>query len=716
MSPSSTWKDYRRKVSGALADQRLREVLGRFAGDYARSREEVFRGVDFSRLRDEVSEIKDRALDDNARLLRRFASEAGKRGAEVILARDAAEAREAILRTARENEVRSAVKSKSMTAEEIALNPALEAAGIKVTETDLGEFLIQLRGEAPSHMVLPAIHLSRFQAAQSFREAGIPGAEGSVENLVRAARRRLRPLFFQADMGITGANFLLASSGAVGVCSNEGNARLCLSLPRVNVILAGLDKLLDGPEDCLPILELLARSATGQRINGYVTWTAGALPAAPADGKRRILKIIILDNGRGALLKDPATRPILRCLRCGACANVCPVYRLVGGHVMGDVYIGAVGLVLSRYLNGSDRSPVLQDNCLACGACREVCPAKCDPLRAILEVRRRGRESGGGSPGLELFSLVLPRRPLFRGLLRLARGLQAPYAFGGGIRHLPLAFARDGGLRSLPALAEKTFSEILPSLELVGAGRISCAVFSGCAHEFVLPGELAAGVRLLSRAGVQVLHPRKQGCCGLPAAALGLEGAARAAARQNVDAFRGVDCDYLTSLCPSCASYMREEYPRFFADDPERLEIWSALSRKIIDFGSLLLREGNLRGELFVRGGERAAYHSPCHLRLGLKAGASHVDLIELAAAYLRTPLENACCGFGGCFSLKFPEESRAMAEEKLADYQRRGAAVVVSDCPGCVMRLRGAAREMGRPLRVEHTAVFLESRLKKTP
>ncbi|MDR2613289.1 MAG: LUD domain-containing protein, partial [Deltaproteobacteria bacterium] len=471
---------YRGRLKSLLADPHLRETLDRFARDYPASREAAFAGTDRDRAIEELAAARDAAAARLGELAELFRREASRRGARVYLAADARECREIVAGIAREIGAGRIVKSKSMTCEEIGLNARLAADGIAVSETDLGEWLVQLRGEAPSHMVLPAIHLSRYQADETIAAATGRGAGGDVPALVRLARAALRPDFAGAGMSVTGANLAIASSGTLGIVSNEGNVGLCAALPGTHVAVVGIDKLVPDLKDALRILSVLPRNATGQRMTAYLSLVSGApsgagapshgeggSPAAPSG--RRDLRVVLLDNGRSRMAADPGVRQILRCVRCGACANVCPVYRMVGGHGLGGVYQGPAGLVLTFLLEGPAAARNIAWNCLGCGACREVCAAAIELPRLIEEIRARLHERDGFRPEQGLLAAVLSRRRLMGLALRAAAAFQGPAVRDGMVRHLPFVLSGDAGFRSLPALADRPFRALWKGILREGA-------------------------------------------------------------------------------------------------------------------------------------------------------------------------------------------------------------------------------------------------------
>ncbi len=332
-------KEYKGELSGALGNDFLREAMDKFAVAYRTSRSNAFAGMDVDGLIKEIAEAKDYAVAHMEELLAQFTKNAEALGVTVHVAKTAQEANEIIGRIAQKANVKRIVKSKSMTAEETHLNHHLEALGLEVTETDLGEWIIQLRHEGPTHMVMPAIHLSRYQVADLFSDVTGAKQEVDIQKLVKVARRELRRKYVEADMGISGGNFAIAETGTIALCTNEGNARLVTTLPRVHVALVGLEKLAPSIHDALKVIKVLPRNATGQAITSYVSWITGPGECQSSPDGKKEMHVVFLDNGRRAMAKDPLFSQVLRCVRCGACANVCPVYRLVGGHQLGHIYI-----------------------------------------------------------------------------------------------------------------------------------------------------------------------------------------------------------------------------------------------------------------------------------------------------------------------------------------------------------------------------------------
>ena len=710
-----TSRAYHREIAAALDDSFLRRTLDKFAVEYRESRDRAFSEIEGEELIRRIADMKDAAARDMESLYERFRREAESRGVVVHRAADAAEACAIIARIAAENGVKRIVKSKSMTAEEIGLNAHLEKHGLQVCETDLGEWIIQLRHEGPSHMVMPAIHLSRGQVADEFEKAtGEKQDHEDVQRLVKVARRELRPKFSEADMGISGANFCIAETGCLAIVTNEGNGRLVNTLPPVHVALAGLDKLVPTLDDALLALRVLPRNATSQRLTAYTTFISGAGPCAKSPTGRKKLHVVFLDNGRSRIANDPVFSQVFRCVRCGACANVCPVFRLVGGHRMGHVYIGAIGLVLTYLFHDRAIAKQLCQNCVGCGSCKEVCSGGIDLPALIQEIRARfAREDGSPLPA-RLASLAMKNRKVFHSLLKFMRFSQRPVAGKDGfVRHLPMALFGKHGFKSLPALAPKAFREMWPGVASNSqspirnsqSAKLKVALFAGCAQDFAYPEHLVAAVKVLSAAGVEIVFPEGQTCCGLPLAMLGEAETANGVARQNIEAFAG-DCDAIVTLCASCASHLKHGYRRMLGEEAE------AFSAKVQDFSSFV--HANLPPEALplVPSKEKVAYHASCHLCRELGVREAPRALIRRAADYAPSAEEESCCGFGGTFSAKFPEISAELMRKKLANVAASGAKRLVLDCPGCAMQLKGGADREGLAIKVNHIAELLAESL----
>ncbi|MCM3869300.1 MAG: LutB/LldF family L-lactate oxidation iron-sulfur protein [Pyrinomonadaceae bacterium] len=397
-----TTETFDSNARAALVDTQLRGALRNATSLFGKRRLAAARGLEnWEDLRTQARAIKDDVLLHLDRYLEEFVSNAEQRGAKVHWARDASEANQIVCDLARQQGVRNVVKSKSMVTEEIHLNDALQASGMEVIETDLGEYIIQLAGEAPSHIIVPAIHKTKGQIAELFTaKLGIEPTD-DVDKLTSVARNVLRQRFANADLGISGVNFAVAETGTILILENEGNVRLTTSLPKVHIALMGIEKILPRFVDLDVFLKLLPRSGTGQQLTTYQSLITGT-KRRPEDEGPEQLHIVLLDNGRSRMLAHPTTRQALACIRCGACLNACPVYQQIGGHAYGSVYPGPIGAVITPQLIGLGKASQLPYASSLCGACREVCPVKIDipelllHLRAEITDRKQEQEQAGG--------------------------------------------------------------------------------------------------------------------------------------------------------------------------------------------------------------------------------------------------------------------------------------------------------------------------------
>jgi len=450
------------RAHAALGDAHLQEALTIATTKFIGLRKESFEGYPAGEaLRDRARAIKEATLQQLDQHLERLADNIERLGGHVHWAATGDEARDIILRLCRDKGVRMAVKSKSMATEEIELNEALEAAGVKPVETDLGEYIIQLAHEKPSHIIAPAIHKTKGQVADLFSKELGGRFEADPEVLTAVARKELRQKFLEADMGITGANFAVAETGTIVLVTNEGNGRMVTSLPRIHVAVMGMEKVIPTMTDLMVFLSILARSATGQKLSSYTTLVRGPRQPGEVEGPEE-LHLILMDNGRTRQIAG-TLREALYCLRCGACLNVCPVYRQIGGHAYGYTYPGPIGILLTAMLKGNAAVKDLAHASSLCGACKDVCPVRIDIPRMLVELRENlDREKI--APWSERMIFGLARRAmaspgLFRAGVRLGRLAQRPFVRDGKLRSLPLFFGQWTSTRDLPAVAARTFSE-----------------------------------------------------------------------------------------------------------------------------------------------------------------------------------------------------------------------------------------------------------------
>jgi L-lactate dehydrogenase complex protein LldF len=459
MLHSATFLD---RVEQAIGDAHLRAALDRATGQLGTRRVIALSTLDDSAsARAAARAARMDAIANLADYLERFEARLIANGGHVHWADTAADANRIIVEIAKRAGCRRAVKSKSMVSEETHLNEGLEGAGIRVVETDLGEYIVQLRQDRPSHIVAPIIHLTRQDVGRVMHERLDVPFTDDAQALAAIARAQLRKEFLQADLGISGANFGVAETGTICLVTNEGNGRMVTTLPRVHIALVGIEKLVATMADLDRCLKVLARSATGQKITVYTTLISGPRGPADADGPEQF-HVVLLDNGRSRILAGE-TAEILGCIRCGACLNACPVYRTIGGHAYGDTYPGPVGAIVTPGLRGLAGWRDLPQASSLCGACREVCPVSLDIPRMLLALR--GAAAAAAHPravrwGLKSFAWLAVRPRAYRAVSRVLRWTLARGGQNGWIRRLPGYAGRWTLARDLKTPANVSFQQM----------------------------------------------------------------------------------------------------------------------------------------------------------------------------------------------------------------------------------------------------------------
>ena len=461
----STTRAFKQNASEALDDHQLQRALAKVPIGFVRNRAEArARLPEFEALRDAARDIKNHTLEHLDLYLEAFEAKATAAGGHVHWAASAEDACQIVSQICRDEGAKVVTKGKSMVTEEIGLNAHLEAEDFQVVETDLGEYIIQLRGETPSHIIAPSVHVNIDQVEEDFRRVHTELPEerrlDDPAALVAEARTMLRDKFLAADVGITGANFLIAETGSSVIVTNEGNGDLTQSLPRVHIVVASLEKVVPTLEDASTIIRVLARSATGQEISTYTTFSTGPRRAEDEDGPQAY-HVIILDNGRSGLL-GTEFQDVLRCIRCGACMNHCPVYHAIGGHAYGWVYPGPIGSVLTPSLIGVEEAGNLPNASTFCGRCEAVCPMRI-PLPKLMRAWREREFEIGATParvraGLKAWAWMARRPRLYHMAARLGiafMGLCGRMR-GGAFRRWPLARGWTK-YRDLPAPQGRTF-------------------------------------------------------------------------------------------------------------------------------------------------------------------------------------------------------------------------------------------------------------------
>lgn len=727
----------KKRMNKSLGDEKLYKNLKNFASAYKQSKANAYEGLDFEAMKAEMNSLKELTRKRGEDLFEEFTKNACKNGAKVYRADTGEDACAYIARVCKEKGIKSIVKSKSMTSEEIHLNDYLEKEGIRPVETDLGEWILQLAHEHPSHMVMPAIHKTRDQVAELFEKAvGGKVDREDIEAMVKIARRELRSEYFEAGAGLTGANAAVAETGTIGIVTNEGNARLSASLPPVHFVLVGYEKLVPDFETALKLVRMLPKSATGQKISTYTTWIKGQNESFKSETGVKETHFIFLDNGRLAFLEHPILSEALKCMRCGSCANICPAYEMVGGHVFGHVYIGAIGLIMTAMFHGDEKAKDILKMCIGCRACSGNCPSGIDLQKIIAELNiYSGKKYGLGPVRKFLYSGVLSRPDLFRNVMGAGRILSKPMVKDGAIKSIP--FAGERNFRELPSIADKTFTEMFHDRSGISESadknsfhdrsgisesadknsfhdrsRISESAdkkvffYQGCAVEYFYPKMGTALVELLESKGYQVDIPEKAVCCGLPALHGGDGEGGKKTIEKNLAMMKNPeDYDAYVVLCPSCGFAVKDDFKHHMAENPDMYRKAEKISAKVISLANFLEKEGI---KLKTEDAPKVTYHSPCHQKRGLGTNAEGLLKEIFGDNFIPMTDADVCCGFGGSWSVDFPGMSKGILGKKIEHIEETGADIVLTDCPGCVIQIKGGINKYGRKQKVMHLSEML--------
>lgn len=705
----------KQEIRAALDNTTLARTLGTFCKTYPARREKAYEGVDFEATRQKISEVKRYAADHVDEMIADFTKNCEARGGHVIVAKSKEEAMEKIRELVKEKNVKTIVKSKSMASEELHFNKVLTDDGVLVQETDLGEFIIALEGNTPVHMVMPALHLNKEEVADLFTDYTKVKNAPIIAEEVKTARKVMREKFCSADMGVSGANVAVADTGTVFTMSNEGNGRMVGTLPKIHLYIFGIEKFVKSISDVRWIFKALPRNGTAQRITAYISMYTGATEVVTdkendTKEKKEFYAVIIDDPGRRAILAEPEFRQVFECIRCGACLDVCPAFALVGGHVYGSkVYTGGIGIMLTHFLINEQRASEIQNLCLQCGRCKEVCGGGLKITDMIRKIREKDAKEHPNA--IKKFALdAVSDRKLFHSMLRVASVAQAPFAKGQPmIRHLPMFLSGLTEGRSFPNIAQVPLRDIFPTIEQnVENPKGKIALFAGCLLDFVYT-DLARDVVLdLNSIGYVAEMPLGQACCGCPASTMGDVENATKEAEINIEGMEAEKYDYIVSACPSCTHQLRD-YPSFFEEGTEMHKRATELANKTFDFCKLFYDLGGCE-ESGDGKAVKVTYHDSCHLCRSLRVTQEQRELLKNTKGVEFVEMEDHdnCCGFGGTYSVLYPDIATPILEKKIENIKATGADVVAVDCPGCMMQIRGGLDARGLDIKVKHTAEII--------
>ena len=671
------------RLREVLKDPIMREALERAMTRFAHARGEALVGLgDFQDWSKRCRDLKERALEGADDLWAQVKKGVESKGGHFYMASHGDEARKYIGEAILDTGGSLVVKGKSITSEEIHLNAYLMNLGLEVVETDLGERIIQLAGEKPSHLIVPAIHKTKEEVARIFSQFWGREVPDDPYLITKEVRKDLREKFLKASAGITGANVVSADVPAFFLMTNEGNGRLCSTLPQVHVIITGWEKIVENTEDAFTLFDILPVNSVGLKYSSYLSVFTAPFPWK----KGRTWHVVVMDNGRRKAAEDPVLREALRCIRCGACMNVCPVYKTVGGHTFSHVYMGGIGAAWTAITGDLRDAKEVASMCTGCGTCLEVCPMEIPIPRLVERVKELAHGEG---PAESLAVRVLSKRRY----LESAAGMTSLFA-PKRVDKLPGPASYLTEFRVLESPQGPPFHSWARAqgLEVGEGGKVT--LYAGCMVDYFYPRIGRDAVRLLKALGIPV-QLMKEECCGIPARVVGDWERWEKLAIQNVD---GIPADKpLLFLCATCLSGFYQ-----YRDGCSGLPPFYDLSQVILDE----VGDSPFPGAFEAR----VAYHFPCHLErhvgikeepLKLLEKVEGVDLVEGEKAHL-------CCGGAGLYGFKFPPISGEILKKKLEWLEREKVDVLVTSCPSCIMQLRGGVERMGLPVRVLHMATFL--------
>lgn len=705
----------KREINKAIDNSTLGRTLGTFCKTYPQRRIDSYGDLDFKEIQQKNKEVKQYAAEHVDEMIEKFTENCEKRGGHVFVAKSQEEAMEWIRNLVKEKGVESIVKSKSMASEELGFNHVLAEDGVEVQETDLGEFIIALKKDTPVHMVMPALHLNKEQVADLFTDYTKEENQPIIAEEVKTSRKVMRDKFITADMGVSGANVAVAETGTVFTMTNEGNGRMVGTLPKTHLYVFGIEKFVNKMTDARWIFKALPRNGTAQQMTSYLSLYTGASEVvtdkeADTKEKKDFYCVILDDPGRRKILADENFSEIFNCIRCGACLDVCPAFALVGGHVFGsNVYTGGIGTLLTNFLVSPERAKEIQGICLQCGRCDEVCGSGLDISGMIMKLREEDVEDNPNA--VKKFALdAVTDRKLFHSMLRIASVAQDAFTEGQPmIRHLPSFLSETTNGRSLPTIAKVPFRDIFPTIEQnVENPKGTIALFAGCLLDFVYVDTAKAVIADLNSIGYKVEFPMGQACCGCPASNMGDVENAKKEAEINIEAMHAEDYDYVVTACPSCTNQIRI-YQTFFDEDEPMKKRAEEIGNKTFDFCKLFYDLGGLSEE----GDDKeikVTYHDSCHLKRTLGVYEEPRKLLESTKGVELVEMEDSdqCCGFGGSYSVLYPEISSKILKNKVHNATETEADVLAIDCPGCMMQIRGGFDANGVDMKVKHTAEII--------
>ena len=661
---------------------------------------------------EEAREVKRRNIDDSVELVEKFTEKIKKLGGKVFLADNEETAVNYILNVAKDKNVKSILKSKTLTGEEISINEHLEEANFEVIETDLGERIVQLAHERPIHIVAPAIHKNRQQIADLFTEDTGKKVPPDPEVIAKVARESLRKDFLRADMGISGGNIAVAETGTIVLVTNEGNARLTTTLPETHIAIIGIEKVVRSLDDAMKILEVLPKSATGQKVTSYFTFINGR--------NQGDFHVVLLDNGRTEMKKDNLFKEALYCIRCGACMNICPTFNVVGGHVFGHIYPAPIGLPWTNYVHGEDNAIDITELCISCGLCKDICPEDIDIPLMISTVKEKDIELYGekrinkflseNEKTIDLSSKTAPianwmlKRGAFRFILEKITGLDRR--------------------RPMPSFSRKTFFNWFKNRETKNAFTTSKYLNKDIFHDKMKvvyfvdtyanyndPEIGISTVKILEKNNVKVEVPPQKGSA-MPLVLYGYLDDAKKTAKYNVDNMLPyVKKGYkIVTSEPTAAFTLKEVYPKLL--ETQEAELVGENTFELFGYLSKLNKEGKMSQNFKKVEKEHVGYHMPCHSR-PLDKETPVAKIMEMIGLDVEV-IDHGCCGMAGTYGFRAGLEgydvSMEIAKPLCKDFSRPEIKYGLTESSVCSMQItHGSEKEIIHPITILKEAYELD-------
>lgn len=687
-------KPRKKNVKKALQDKNLQKALEHASTRHYQKFSRTTSEIPWETYKERARTIRKECVKKLPQLIQRFTQEAEKAGARVYQVSTPKKAVSQIEKILDQSKAKLIVKAKSMVSEEIALNSFLEKKGYRVVETDLGEWIVQLAGERPSHITAPALHKTKEEIADLLSRHLKKTIPPESKEIVNQTREEMRKAFIEADVGISGANLAIAESGTLVIVSNEGNARLVTALPPVHIALVTTEKFVETMEQAASLIKALTTASSGMKLTAYVSFITG--PSRTTDIEKELISgvhgprevhIIILDNERLSISADEDLEEILYCLKCGGCMLVCPVFQAVGGHIFGGpVYPGGIGALLTAITLSHRASSRIFDFCSDCKKCEDFCPVGIPIGELILKLK----SEKGPKLWEKILSTAFVSKTITSPGARILSVLQKPWEKNGHLNKLPLPWTKG---KSIPAIKARKASSLKK-----GKGE-KIFLFEGCMAKFFFPEIRESILNGLSRFGYEIISPSDQSCCGAPSYHLGDKKGLGRLAKKNLESFEKEDPSAILTVCPTGNFMLRKVYPQL---DPE----FSPWADKIFDFTEFVSKRGLLKGQEKPGQPEEILYHYPCHTlhENRLKQEPQKVlKALGFSPKFEEEPY--SCCGFCGVFSLKNREISSHLWEKKKKKIEKSQTPLVATDCPGCLFQLRTGLREKGTSPQIFHTA-----------